>query len=108
LSATAYGTAELGRASTGRTLYILDEPTTGLHFADIDRLLRVLHRLADLGDTASSSSTTSTSSGSPTGWSASAPRGDAGGRIIAQGPPRSVAEVAESDTGLFLKDSALS
>ena len=43
--------AELGRASTGRTLYILDEPTTGLHFADVDRLLRVLHRLADLGNT---------------------------------------------------------
>ena len=41
--------AELGRASGGRALYLLDEPTTGLHFADIERLLSILHRLADLG-----------------------------------------------------------
>ena len=43
--------AQLGRVSSGRNLYILDEPTTGLHFADIDRLLAILHRLADLGNT---------------------------------------------------------
>ena len=43
--------AEFGRPSGGRALYILDEPTTGLHFADIDRLLRILHRLVDLGHT---------------------------------------------------------
>ena len=43
--------AELGRPASGRTFYILDEPTTGLHFADVDRLLKVLHRLADLGNT---------------------------------------------------------
>src|SRR5262249_49807238 len=43
--------AELGRTSSGRTLYILDEPTTGLHFADVERLLRVMLRLAELGNT---------------------------------------------------------
>jgi excinuclease ABC subunit A len=42
---------ELSRAATGRTVYILDEPTTGLHFADIQRLLDVLHRLVDAGNT---------------------------------------------------------
>jgi excinuclease ABC subunit A len=42
---------ELSRASTGRTLYLLDEPTTGLHFADLEKLLHVLHRLTKLGNT---------------------------------------------------------
>ena len=95
--------AELGRASTGRTLYILDEPTTGLHFADVERLLRVLHRLADLGNTVvvieHNLDVLRTADWlvdlGPEG-------GDAGGRVIAQGPPRIVAEVAESDTGRFL------
>src|SRR5207247_4300940 len=43
--------AELSRVATGRTFYILDEPTTGLHFADVENLLRILHRLVDLGNT---------------------------------------------------------
>ena len=96
--------AELGRAATGRTLYILDEPTTGLHFADVERLLRVLHRLADLGNTVvvieHNLDVLKTADWlidlGPEG-------GDAGGRIVAMAPPRAVAEAPESHTGHYLK-----
>ena len=80
---------ELARRSTGRTLYILDEPTTGLHFDDIQKLLGGARaRSTEKGNTVSSSSTTSTSSEPPTTSSTSGPEGgDAGGRIVAEGTP---------------------
>ncbi len=97
--------AELGKASTGRTLYILDEPTTGLHFADIKKLLAVLNRLVDLGNTVvvieHNMHVVKTADWildlGPEG-------GDAGGRLVAAGTPEKVAEVPGSHTGLFLKE----
>jgi excinuclease ABC subunit A len=96
---------ELSRRSTGRTMYILDEPTTGLHFADIQRLLEVLTRLVDGGNTVlvieHNLDVIKTADYiidlGPDG-------GDAGGRILALGPPESVAQVEESYTGHFLRE----
>jgi excinuclease ABC subunit A len=96
---------ELSRVATGRTLYILDEPTTGLHFADIQRLLDVLHRLVDAGNTVlvieHNMDVIKTADWlldlGPEG-------GEAGGYIIAQGTPEQVAHVDESYTGRFLRD----
>ncbi|HMB08850.1 MAG TPA: excinuclease ABC subunit UvrA, partial [Isosphaeraceae bacterium] len=97
--------AALGRAATGRTLYVLDEPTTGLHFADVERLLRVLNRLADLGNTIvvieHNLDVLATADWvidlGPEG-------GDAGGRVVAMGPPRALAEAPGSHTGRFLRE----
>jgi excinuclease ABC subunit A len=94
---------ELGRVATGRTLYILDEPTTGLHFADIQRLLDVLHRLVDSGNTVviieHNLDVIKTADWiidlGPEG-------GDEGGRVVAQGSPEQVMQRAESHTGQFL------
>jgi excinuclease ABC subunit A len=96
---------ELARVATGRTLYILDEPTTGLHFADIQRLLAVLHRLVDAGNTVivieHNLDVIKTADWvvdmGPEG-------GDGGGYIVATGTPEQVASVAESHTGEFLRD----
>jgi len=95
---------ELSKRDTGRTLYILDEPTTGLHFADIQLLLDVLHRLRDHGNTVvvieHNLDVIKTADWlidlGPEG-------GDGGGRIIAEGPPEAVAESAVSYTGQYLK-----
>jgi excinuclease ABC subunit A len=95
--------AELARTDTGRTLYILDEPTTGLHFADVDRLLRVLLRLRDAGNTLvvieHNLDVVKTADWiidlGPEG-------GDAGGTIVAQGTPEAVAAVPASHTGRYL------
>ena len=96
---------ELSKIATGRTLYILDEPTTGLHFADVERLLEVLSRLVDQGNTVLviehnldviKSADRIVDLG-PEG-------GDAGGEIIATGTPEQVAGVPGSHTGRFLAD----
>jgi excinuclease ABC subunit A len=94
---------ELSRKATGQTLYILDEPTTGLHFADIDRLLHVLNRLVDAGNTVviieHHPDVIKTADWvidlGPEG-------GDAGGWVIAEGTPEQVATMAQSHTGKVL------
>ena len=95
---------ELGKTATGQTLYVLDEPTTGLHFADINKLLNVLNRLADMGnpilviehnlDVIKCAD-----------WiiDMGPEGGDAGGTIIAQGTPEKITRTAGSYTGEYLK-----
>jgi excinuclease ABC subunit A len=96
--------AELGKVATGRTLYILDEPTTGLHFADIEKLLETLQRLVDSGNTmlviehnldVIKQADWIVDLG-PEG-------GEAGGEVIAEGTPEQVAEEDRSFTGRFLR-----
>ncbi len=95
---------ELSKRDTGRTLYILDEPTTGLHFADIELLLGVLHRLRDHGNTIvvieHNLDVIKTAD-----WLVDlGPEGGAGGgRIVASGPPEAVAACAASHTGRHLR-----
>ncbi len=95
---------ELSKRDTGRTLYILDEPTTGLHFADIELLLKVLHRLADHGNTIvvieHNLDVIKTAD-----WLVDlGPEGGAGGgRILVSGTPETVAQHTASHTGRFLK-----
>jgi excinuclease ABC subunit A len=95
---------ELSRRATGRTLYILDEPTTGLHFADVARLLHVLQRLVDTGNTIVVIEHNLDVIKSADWIIDLGPEGgDAGGYIIAQGTPEEVAENEQSYTGHFLK-----
>jgi excinuclease ABC subunit A len=95
---------ELSRRATGRTLYILDEPTTGLHFADVERLLQVLQRLVDAGNTVVVIEHNLEVIKSADWLIDLGPDGgDAGGRVIAQGTPEAVAEVEQSYTGQFLQ-----
>jgi excinuclease ABC subunit A len=94
---------ELSRRATGRTLYVLDEPTTGLHFADVEKLLEVLHRLVDGGNTVlvieHNLDVIKTADWivdlGPEG-------GDRGGRIIAKGTPERIAATKGSATGEYL------
>jgi excinuclease ABC subunit A len=95
---------ELAKRDTGRTLYILDEPTTGLHFEDVRLLLEVLHRLVAKGNTVlvieHNLDVIKTADWvidlGPEG-------GDRGGRIVGQGAPEALAGVPESHTGAFLR-----
>jgi excinuclease ABC subunit A len=94
---------ELSKRSTGRTLYILDEPTTGLHFADIQRLLDVLNRLADSGNTVVVIEHNMDVIKCADWIIDLGPEGgDAGGEVIATGPPEAVAKLPHSYTGQFL------
>jgi excinuclease ABC subunit A len=96
---------ELAKRSTGRTLYILDEPTTGLHFEDVRKLLEVLHELVEQGNTVvvieHNLDVVKTADHiidiGPEG-------GDGGGEIVAVGTPEEVAEVTNSHTGHYLKE----
>ena len=95
---------ELSRRSTGKTVYILDEPTTGLHFADVHKLIEILHRLAESGNTVivieHNLDVIKTADYiidiGPEG-------GDRGGTVIAQGTPEEVAESPISYTGKYVK-----
>ncbi len=95
---------ELSKRDTGKTLYILDEPTTGLHFYDIQQLLNVLHRLRDHGNTVvvieHNLDVIKTADWivdlGPEG-------GSGGGQIIATGTPEDIAQMEQSHTGRFLK-----
>ena len=97
--------SELGKRSTGRTFYILDEPTTGLHFEDIRKLLQVLQRLVDSGNTVVViehnldvvKSVDHVIDLGPEG-------GSGGGRIVASGTPEEITQVPESYTGKFLRE----
>ncbi len=96
---------ELSKRATGRTLYILDEPTTGLHFADVAKLLDVLHELVEQGNTVvvieHNLEVIKTADWiidlGPEG-------GDGGGEIVAAGPPEAIVKEKRSYTGQFLKD----
>jgi excinuclease ABC subunit A len=95
---------ELSKRDTGRTLFILDEPTTGLHFADIDLLLTVLNRLRDHGNTLVVIEHNLDVIKSADWVIDLGPEGgDGGGRVIAQGTPEDIAASPESFTGRFLK-----
>jgi excinuclease ABC subunit A len=95
---------ELSRRATGRTMYILDEPTTGLHFADVDRLLSVLQRLVDAGNSIVVIEHNLEVIKCADWIIDLGPEGgDAGGQLIAQGTPEDVAENEQSFTGHYLK-----
>ena len=95
---------ELSKRQTGRTLYVLDEPTTGLHFDDVRRLLDVLHRLTDLGNTVLIIEHNLDIIRNADYLIDMGPEGgEFGGRVIAHGTPEQVAGVAESHTATFLR-----
>jgi excinuclease ABC subunit A len=97
--------AELCKVATGRTIYILDEPTTGLHFADIQKLLEVLERLVDAGNSiVVIEHNLDVIKVSDRIIDLGPEGGDGGGRVIATGTPEEVAAVPDSSTGQFLAE----
>jgi excinuclease ABC subunit A len=95
---------ELSRIATGRTLYILDEPTTGLHFADVKKLLGVLQRLVDAGNTVIVIEHNLDVIKCADWIIDLGPEGgDSGGQVIAEGTPEEVAQMSHSHTGQFLR-----
>jgi excinuclease ABC subunit A len=95
---------ELSRRATGRTFYILDEPTTGLHFADIEKLLQVLHRLVDQGNTVVVIEHNLDVIKAADWLIDLGPEGgDKGGYLIAEGTPEEVSKVGKSYTGQYLR-----
>ena len=96
--------AELSKRSTGKTIYLLDEPTTGLHFADVHKLIEILHRLSENGNTVvvieHNLDVIKTADYlidmGPEG-------GDGGGTVIAKGTPEEVAQIPVSYTGKYVK-----
>ena len=100
---------ELGKTSTNHTLYVLDEPTTGLHFADIQNLLNVLNRLADMGNTVLVIEHNLDVIKSADWLIDMGPDGgDGGGTVVAEGTPEMIAKVKESYTGEYLKGKLFS
>jgi excinuclease ABC subunit A len=96
--------AELSRVATGSTLYLLDEPTTGLHFDDVRKLLEVLGRLVDLGNTVMVIEHNLDVMKTADWMIDLGPEGgEAGGQIVAEGTPEEVAALAENETGKLLK-----
>jgi excinuclease ABC subunit A len=99
---------ELSKRATGRTLYILDEPTTGLHFADIQRLLDVLNRLVEAGNTVLVIEHNLDVIRNADWIIDLGPEGgDRGGEIVAEGAPRELARVKRSHTGQVLKEAEI-
>jgi excinuclease ABC subunit A len=99
---------ELSKRPTGRTMYILDEPTTGLHFADIQRLLDVLDRLVESGNTVLVIEHNLDMIRNADWIIDLGPEGgDRGGEIVAEGPPKEIAKVKRSYTGQVLKEAGV-
>ena len=96
--------SELSRRSTGRTIYILDEPTTGLHFADVKKLVEILQRLTDGGNTVVVIEHNLDVIKSADYLIDLGPEGgDGGGRIVAVGTPEEVSQNPKSYTGMYVK-----
>ena len=99
---------ELSKRSTGRTLYILDEPTTGLHFADIQRLLEVLHRLVEAGNTVLViEHNVDVILNADWIIDLGPEGGDHGGDLVAEGTPKEIARVKRSYTGRVVREALL-